>query len=73
VLAVLAHADRCCPGEFPITDEDAYTEDLQHSTGLQVSSMLYSTDVGWPELCICTIYDRIFGEIPAKNVYLRIN
>jgi hypothetical protein len=22
---------------------------------------------GWPELYICTIYDRIFGDFPAKN------
>jgi hypothetical protein len=23
--------------------------------------------LGWPELCIYTVYDRIFGDFPAKN------
>ena len=23
--------------------------------------------VGWPELYICTVYDRIFGDFPAKT------
>jgi hypothetical protein len=28
-------------------------------------------DWGWPELCIYTVYNRIFGDFPAKNtVYL---
>jgi hypothetical protein len=24
--------------------------------------------LGWPELYICTVYDRIFGDFTAKNI-----
>jgi len=32
----------------------------------------YSTYIlGWPEPYICTVYDRIFGNFPAKNTIYR--
>jgi len=32
---------------------------------------------GWPDLYICTVYDRMYGDFPAKNTvctpYIPIN
>jgi len=33
-------------------------------------SATYTHTQGWPEPCIYTVYDRIFGEFPAKKPYI---
>jgi len=39
-------------------------EALQHTT---TGKNIYSYFQGWPGPYVCTVYDRIFGDFPAKN------
>ena len=35
------------------------------------AASLEGNELGWPGPYICTVYDRIFGDFPAKNtVYI---
>jgi hypothetical protein len=36
-------------------------------------TLQHAPTLGWPGSYICTVYDRIFGDFPAKNtVYVRV-
>jgi hypothetical protein len=41
---------------------------LLHPAGAQVAAGdQKQKDYGWPERYICTVYDRMYGDFPAKN------